>query len=240
MLTCCRGISSRSGDVSVVSRATCWTRVAVTARCDTPTSTVCWSGSASAAAGPASSAATASRSWPSTWRDRGRWGAAGHVIIKTVNSSYILWCRTCLGPSKLFERGGTLCVCAAVAGGHHHPGGEGPDHRRVPGLALPGGEHLLAAVVGPQPPGHLATPRRPLPDLLRHVRLHGPGLHRWLLSFPVVASENVFSRQQMLLKVSLSLINGCKIQMEPQKHHRNGKIGLQCLPVQAEMPTWAT
>lgn len=68
--------------------------------------------------------------------------------------------------------------CAAVAGRQYHPGGEGPDHRRVPGLALPGGEHLLAAVVGAQPPGCLAAPRRPLPDLLRHVRLHGPGLHR--------------------------------------------------------------
>lgn len=68
-------------------------------------------------------------------------------------------------------------VCA-VAVHHHHAGGEGADHRRVPGLSLPGGQHLLAAVVGAQPAGRLAASRHPLPDLLRHVRLHGPGLRR--------------------------------------------------------------
>lgn len=45
-----------------------------------------------------------------------------------------------------------------------------------------------------------------------------------------------FHSRQMLLKVSLSLIIGRKIQVEPQKRHRNGKNGLQCLPVQAERP----
>lgn len=69
-------------------------------------------------------------------------------------------------------------LSAAVAVHHHHPGGEGADHRRVPGLPLPGREHLLAAVVRPQSAGRLAAPGRPLPDLLRHVRLHGPGLRR--------------------------------------------------------------
>ena len=78
-----------------------------------------------------------------------------------------------LGPC---QRG--LSLLCAVAVHHHHAGGEGADHRRVPGLSLPGGQHLLAAVVSAQPAGRLAAPRHPLPDLLRHVRLHGPGLRR--------------------------------------------------------------
>lgn len=61
---------------------------------------------------------------------------------------------------------------------HYHAGGEGADHRSVSGLSLPGCQYLVAAVVGPQPAGRLAAPRRPLSDLLRHVRLHGPGLRR--------------------------------------------------------------
>lgn len=71
-----------------------------------------------------------------------------------------------------------LLLCVAVAVHHHHPGREGADHRRVPGLSLPGGQHLLAAVVGSQSAGRLAAAGHPLPDLLRHVRLHGPGLCR--------------------------------------------------------------
>lgn len=71
-----------------------------------------------------------------------------------------------------------LSSLCAVAVHHHHPGGEGADHCGVPGLSFPGGQHLLAAVVSSQPAGHLAAPGRPLPDLLRHVRLHGPGLCR--------------------------------------------------------------
>lgn len=71
-----------------------------------------------------------------------------------------------------------VSLLCAVAVHHHHAGGEGADHRRVPGLSLPGGQHLLAAVVGAQPAGRLAASRHPLPDLLRHVWLHGPGLRR--------------------------------------------------------------
>lgn len=73
-----------------------------------------------------------------------------------------------------------LHILSAVAVHHHHSGGEGADHRGVSGLSVPGGQHLLAALVGSQPAGRLAAPRRPLPDLLRHVRLHGPGLCGWV------------------------------------------------------------
>lgn len=36
---------------------------------------------------------------------------------------------------------------APVAVHYHYPGGEGADHCCVPGLSLPGGQHLLATVV---------------------------------------------------------------------------------------------
>lgn len=67
--------------VVFIPRATCWTRVGVTARCVTPTSTACWSGSASEAPGPVSSAATDSTSSPSRWRDRGRWSTAEERVV---------------------------------------------------------------------------------------------------------------------------------------------------------------
>ncbi len=89
--------------------------------------------------------------------------------------SVLKWLIFCL-QSVLMYCFFSLC---AVAVHHHHPGGKSADHRSVSGLSFPGGQHLLAAVVSSQPAGCLAAPGRPLPDLLWHVRLHGPGLCRW-------------------------------------------------------------
>lgn len=99
------------------------------------------------------------------------------VFILTITLVWRHWQTTYI----LFSVQGMyfLSSLRVVAVHHHHPGGEGADHRSVPGLSLPGGQHLLAAVVSFQPAGHLAAPWRPLPDLLRHVRLHGLGLRRW-------------------------------------------------------------
>lgn len=89
-----------------------------------------------------------------------------------------------LSINKAWPVSSTPLICssslsAPVAVHHHHPGGEGADHRSVSGLSLPGGQHLLATLVGIQPTGGVAAAGCALPDLLWHVRLHGPGVHWW-------------------------------------------------------------
>lgn len=46
------------------------------------------------------------------------------------------------------------------------------------GLSVPRGQCVVARVVVPQPLGQMAATGPALPDLLRHVRLHGHRLHR--------------------------------------------------------------
>lgn len=55
---------------------------------------------------------------------------------------------------------------------------EGPDRCGRAGQPVPHVLYLLAGVVLPQPLGQVAAPGPALPDLLRHVRIHGPRLHR--------------------------------------------------------------
>ena len=57
---------------------------------------------------------------------------------------------------------------------------EGPDRRHHPGLAVPHRQHLLAHLVLAQPLGQVAAAGPALPDLLRHVRLHGHRVHRYV------------------------------------------------------------
>lgn len=54
---------------------------------------------------------------------------------------------------------------------------ESPDSCSCSGFAVPDSQYLLAGVVLPQPLGQVAKAGPALPDLLCHVRLHGPGLH---------------------------------------------------------------
>lgn len=54
---------------------------------------------------------------------------------------------------------------------------ESTDSCSCSGFSVPDSQYLLAGVVLPQPLGQVATAGPALPDLLCHVRLHGPGLH---------------------------------------------------------------
>lgn len=68
--------------------------------------------------------------------------------------------------------------CISVAGHLSDCDREGADRRHHPRLALPHRQHLVAGVVFAQPLGQVAAAGPALPDLLRHVRLHGHRVHR--------------------------------------------------------------
>lgn len=67
----------------------------------------------------------------------------------------------------------------AVAGHLSDGDREGADRRHHPGLSFPHRQHFLAHLVLPQPLSQVAASGPALPNLLRHVRLHGHRLHRY-------------------------------------------------------------
>lgn len=69
-------------------------------------------------------------------------------------------------------------LCVSVAGDFSDGDREGADCRHYPGLSLPHRQYLVAGVVFSQPVRQVAAPGPALPDLLRHVRLHGHRVHR--------------------------------------------------------------
>ena len=73
-----------------------------------------------------------------------------------------------------------MSFLSPVAGHLSDSDREGPDRRHHPGLAVPHRQHLLAHLVLPQPLGQVAAAGPALPDLLRHVRLHGHRVHRYV------------------------------------------------------------
>lgn len=54
---------------------------------------------------------------------------------------------------------------------------ESADSCSCSGFPVPDSQYLLAGVVIPQPLGQVATAGPALSDLLRHVWIHGPGVH---------------------------------------------------------------
>src|SRR4029434_9060959 len=68
------------------------------------------------------------------------------------------------------------CVVAGHLTDGHREGADSGGHL---GIAVPHRQHLLVGLVVPESLSQVATARPALPDLLRHVRIHGRGLHRW-------------------------------------------------------------
>ena len=71
-----------------------------------------------------------------------------------------------------------LSLSSLVAGHLPDRDREGADCSHYPGLFVPHRQYLLAGVVLSQPSSQVAAAGPPLPDLLRHVRLHGHSLYR--------------------------------------------------------------
>lgn len=73
----------------------------------------------------------------------------------------------------------TIPFCFTVAGHLSDRDREGADSGHYSRLPVPHCQYLLAHLVLPEPLCQVATPGPALPNLLRHVRLHGYRLHRY-------------------------------------------------------------
>ncbi len=71
-----------------------------------------------------------------------------------------------------------VCIVSPVAGHLFDGDRESTDSCSCSGFLVPDSQYLLAGLVLTQPISQVATAGPALPDLLRHVRLHGPGVHR--------------------------------------------------------------
>lgn len=71
---------------------------------------------------------------------------------------------------------------------------EGSDCSRHLGVSLPHCQYLLAHLVDLQSLSKMATPRPPLPDLLRDVWLHGRGVHRWVWGIVSMRSNELHGK----------------------------------------------
>ncbi len=166
---------------SPVCRGSCWAHAAVTAPCAVLTSPVWFAGSAREAPGAVSSATSSTMSWPSAPRTRCRYSISLKLQRIWVRAKHWRASRF-IGfykRSKMMPSHCVLLRCVSVAGHFFDSDWEGADRRHYPGLTLPHRQYLLAGVVFSQPVCQVAAPGPALPDLLRHVRLHGHCVHRW-------------------------------------------------------------